>query len=318
MFQHYEESHKGESNPTFKFRVVRGFKSALDRQIAEAVRIEMRGSILNRRGEFNRCSLTRLGVDWKWEDERWSKSLETIKAKEDDANFSLVEPQDSKRPGDACRSKGAKKLKLESGDRVWGEQADHLLEHGPFLMSKTVDVAQSKQSKLTVMKGIEWIAYSLVKEMAWEAVSMAFGMNDVANWEEWNEPECDSVGENNNEVVLAKQEPVCGTTQYLGEGGGAGGGKPKGKRNKNKKNKLPGVSASQKSVAELFKLVQAQDQISHAQCQQGGEGVANLNSEMVLRGVQSQNLNMESENTLVPLQPQNWYRKLQIYRAEES
>ena len=41
MFQHCEESHKGESNPTFKFRVVRGFKSALDRQIAEAFRIEM-------------------------------------------------------------------------------------------------------------------------------------------------------------------------------------------------------------------------------------------------------------------------------------
>ena len=148
---------------------------------------------------------------------------------------------------------------------------------------------------------------------------MAFGINDVANWEEWNEPECDSVGENNNMVVLAKQEPVCGTTQYLGEGGGAGGGKPNGKRNKNKKNKLPGVSASQKSVTELFKLVQTQDQISHGsevagmdelsardgvgglnvvsripsdvsrtrekvQETEGGEGVSKLNSEMVLRG----------------------------------
>ena len=62
MVQHWEESHKGENVPPFKFRVVRSFKSALDRQIAEAVRIEMRGSFLNRRGEFNRCSLTRLGV----------------------------------------------------------------------------------------------------------------------------------------------------------------------------------------------------------------------------------------------------------------
>ena len=49
IFQHCEESHKGESNPAFKFRVIRSFKSALDRQIAEAIRIEMRGSIPNRR-----------------------------------------------------------------------------------------------------------------------------------------------------------------------------------------------------------------------------------------------------------------------------
>ena len=29
----------------------------------------MRGNILNRRGEYNRCSLTRFGVDKKWEEE---------------------------------------------------------------------------------------------------------------------------------------------------------------------------------------------------------------------------------------------------------
>ena len=70
MHQHIVESHEVGSRPTFKFRVVRGFKSALDRQIAEAVRIVMRGNILNRKGEFNRCSITRLGVDHKWEEER--------------------------------------------------------------------------------------------------------------------------------------------------------------------------------------------------------------------------------------------------------
>ena len=84
MVQHWEDSNKSENVPPFKFRVVRSFKSALDRQIAEAVRIEMRGSLLNRRGEFNRCSLTRLGVDQKWEDERWTKSLEAVMIKEED------------------------------------------------------------------------------------------------------------------------------------------------------------------------------------------------------------------------------------------
>ena len=66
------------SEPAVKFKLVRSFRSALDRQVAEAIRIEMRGSLLNRRGEFNRCSLTRLGVDQKWEEERWRKSMEYV------------------------------------------------------------------------------------------------------------------------------------------------------------------------------------------------------------------------------------------------
>ena len=63
MFQHVMESHNGEVKPDFRFKVVRSFKTSLDRQIAEVIRIEMRANILNRKGEFNRCSLTRLGID---------------------------------------------------------------------------------------------------------------------------------------------------------------------------------------------------------------------------------------------------------------
>ena len=37
MVQHIEESHKGEGKPDFKFKIVKTFKTALDRQIAEAV-----------------------------------------------------------------------------------------------------------------------------------------------------------------------------------------------------------------------------------------------------------------------------------------
>ena len=70
--------------PEFKMKVVKYFKSALDRQVAEAIRIKMRGNVLNRRGEFNRCSLTRLGVDYKWEDERWKKALERVEGRMDE------------------------------------------------------------------------------------------------------------------------------------------------------------------------------------------------------------------------------------------
>ena len=46
MVQHMQESHKGEGKPEFNFKVVKTFKTALDRHIAEAVRIEMWGNIL--------------------------------------------------------------------------------------------------------------------------------------------------------------------------------------------------------------------------------------------------------------------------------
>ena len=100
MVQHSIESHNGESKNTFKFKVVKSFRSALDRQIAEAIRIEMSGSILNRRGEFNRCSLTRLGFDKEWEDDRWKKSWERVEAKVDDESLCLIESQDAKGPGE--------------------------------------------------------------------------------------------------------------------------------------------------------------------------------------------------------------------------
>ena len=58
-------------------------------------------------------------MDQTSKDKRWNKSMQTITimAKEDDTSFSLFEQWDSERPGDICKSKGAKRLKIESG---WG------------------------------------------------------------------------------------------------------------------------------------------------------------------------------------------------------
>ena len=103
MFKHAEESHKGDKLPQFNFKLVRSFKSALDRQIAEAIRIEMRGAVLNRRGEYNRCSLTRLGVDWKWKEEWFKKSLEVLQ-RTDVESHDLMEPVDNKRPGEKVKT----------------------------------------------------------------------------------------------------------------------------------------------------------------------------------------------------------------------
>ena len=109
MFEHAEESHKRESLPQFKFKLVRSFKSALDRQIAEAIRIEMRGAVLNRRGEYNRCSVTRLGVDRKWEEKRVKKSLEVLQRPDVECH-EMMEPVDNERSGEKFKTGGAKMI----------------------------------------------------------------------------------------------------------------------------------------------------------------------------------------------------------------
>ena len=51
-------------------------KTALERQVREAVRIEMRGNVLNKRGMFNRCKLTRMVVDTEWDKQVWEEAWE--------------------------------------------------------------------------------------------------------------------------------------------------------------------------------------------------------------------------------------------------
>ena len=43
--------------------MVKRCKTALERQVREAVRIELKGNVLNKKGIFNRCKLTRMVID---------------------------------------------------------------------------------------------------------------------------------------------------------------------------------------------------------------------------------------------------------------
>ena len=63
MWKHQQQSHGGSSDAKFVFKIVEAPKSALSRQIGEAIRIRRRGGeggILNAKGEYNRCYITRL------------------------------------------------------------------------------------------------------------------------------------------------------------------------------------------------------------------------------------------------------------------
>ena len=66
MLCHEELEHGAYTKPDFVMRVVRSYKTALSRQVGEAIRIQKRGgegAILNSKAEFNRCQIPRLVVE---------------------------------------------------------------------------------------------------------------------------------------------------------------------------------------------------------------------------------------------------------------
>ena len=67
MAKHWLADHPGQDKPQFGMKVVQTHKSAFSRQVHEAILIEMADgqtgdSLLNSKGEFNRCELPRLTV----------------------------------------------------------------------------------------------------------------------------------------------------------------------------------------------------------------------------------------------------------------
>ena len=60
ILKHLTLHHGGVGEPNFVLKVVGYHRTALSRQVGEAVRIAKKGPILNSKAEFNRCKITRL------------------------------------------------------------------------------------------------------------------------------------------------------------------------------------------------------------------------------------------------------------------
>ena len=154
MVKHWSSCHAQDSveeRPKFKIKVIATFKDALTRQVAEAVRIQMRGEgVLNSRAEYSRCSLPRLVVekpDWvvlkelKEREEKETreaaekitqKDEEDIMTKENGAVHDIVRRNMKKKrkkcyletdaeKSDVTQQPGKKRRKLEKLDG-WGEK----------------------------------------------------------------------------------------------------------------------------------------------------------------------------------------------------
>ena len=148
MVYHQYTEHRGEP-PSFILRPVKFYKSALTRQVAEAVRIRRRGgegAILNSKSEYNRCTIPRLQLGEEEDEEKvarieqehllmvekgaeeqikqWEQRRATIKAVEqrkrrttNGAGSSSKRKEEEQKPG-----KRMKRLKYQQIPEGWGEE----------------------------------------------------------------------------------------------------------------------------------------------------------------------------------------------------
>ena len=63
ILKHHLIHNRADGEPEFLMKIVKFHRTALSRQVAEAVRIKRRGQVLNSRTEYNRCSIQRLTLE---------------------------------------------------------------------------------------------------------------------------------------------------------------------------------------------------------------------------------------------------------------
>ena len=99
--KHWDEAHPGKEMPPFTFKIVQSFQDCLTRQVSEAVRIGLRGEVLNSKSEFSRCSIARLVVEKPEWEKKEEERLNNIKEKEKrDKKVSSHEEEISTRQAD--------------------------------------------------------------------------------------------------------------------------------------------------------------------------------------------------------------------------
>ena len=193
MIEHFKMVHRAGAVPEFNFKVVKGCKSAMERQVREAVRIQLRGTVLNKKGGFNRSKLTRMAIDEEWDKKTWEEAWVQEPNQEDDpeAEVLIGSKKSMREEGRNTRSKRRKVEDVEG--QVWGEQMpEEERERQEFLQSKEESkgggTVQTKL-RLQVMTGKEWFCLEVVKGVVGMAMAQISQMEGVGEWEEWKTEE---------------------------------------------------------------------------------------------------------------------------------
>ena len=181
IWKHHLVHHEGQGEPDMIFKVVGNYRSALSRQINEAVRIKNRGILaLNSKGEYDRCKIHRLTVgedqksNWqeavhqnsdagkKGEEFIMNKRVTTDRNNRRDAqgNVSVTQPRKRNMKGEEV-TRPSKKRKYVLVGPEWGistkmgnEGLDCLLEEEGGTKNVVASPLNTKNSKKAAGKNI--------------------------------------------------------------------------------------------------------------------------------------------------------------------
>ena len=118
MTKHQGLDHPGVP-PSFHFKLISSHRSALSRQVREAVRIRRRGgagAILNSKGEFNRCHIPRLVVEE--EDQEAKKEREAQEHMEKDELAKNLDEEDVQWQESKYRDRELREKKRRRGSEM--------------------------------------------------------------------------------------------------------------------------------------------------------------------------------------------------------
>ena len=174
MAKHWTNSHQGGAKPQFTQRVIKSYKSALERQVGEAVWIQLRHNVLNSFGTFNRCKLSRLVVDserkakvWK---ENWPRKRQEEMEEEEEFPTTEEEQTSKKRIQDPSEGLPARKKKKEVNfrDIAWGEEIRPVSEERMELLRSGPDPSTPRpvrQTTIVTLQGRDLAVAELINSM---------------------------------------------------------------------------------------------------------------------------------------------------------
>ena len=111
IVKHMTLHHIQGEEPEFIMKLVSFYRTALGRQIGEAVRIERKGLVLNSKAEFSRCKIQRLSLDQKTDEEQMDKARDRGEEQLGDCSDRLLRLRDMK---DKESRRGIEKVKRTS------------------------------------------------------------------------------------------------------------------------------------------------------------------------------------------------------------
>ena len=230
MRKHWEEAHKEEKERlVFNQYVVAKYKSCLERQIGEAVRIQLRGNVLNSAGVYNRSKLTRLVVDSEWDKKvfasNWLEIEESTKNTNiesgDNEDIEVTSARGIKRSAEQTCQKKKKRRFMNQPELVWGIKKKDPVDakKSEFLYNTRLEetsASKYRQPKLNLPAYYEVAVKDMVKMMVDEAVEVGIkhaeetiekedeekALNIIIADEEWENKALEEVNNSLMEVLI--------------------------------------------------------------------------------------------------------------------